>query len=192
MLKIASRYGLKHKYQAHSRVIVRFLENSAHNEENELPKNARIVICGSGLAGSSLAYHLAECDLGRHVVMLERGSIDITHFDTEKLLTSSGLVGSFKHSDLQVRLGQYSIKLLDKLTQQGFDLGWNQCGSLHLARTSDRMLQYRKMKTQSESWNIRCQLMSPEECKEKLKIIKNDDIKGGLYVADDGKTQFHI
>lgn len=85
-----------------------------------------------------------------------------------------------------VKLGQYSIKLLDQLTKEGFDLGWDQRGSLHLARTNDRMLQYRKMKTQSEAWNIKCSLMSKEDCKKKCGLIYDDDIIGGLFIADDG------
>lgn len=64
--------------------------------------------------------------------------------------------------------------------------GWDQRGSLHLARTFDRMLQYRKMKSQSEAWKINCKLMSPEECKAKCEIINDSDIKGGLFLADDG------
>lgn len=53
MLKIASRYGLNHNYQRSTGALVRFLRTGSNHEEDvELPKNARIVICGSGLAGS--------------------------------------------------------------------------------------------------------------------------------------------
>lgn len=187
MLKIASRYGLNHNYQRSTGAFVRFLRTgSNHDEDVELPKNARIVICGSGLAGSSLAYHLSLADLGHHVVMLERGTIDMKNLESANFSTSSGLVGSFKNSAPQVKLGQYSVKLLDQLTKEGFDIGWEQRGALHLARHHDRMLQFRKMKTQSEAWMIKCELMSPDECKQKCSIISDKDLIGGLFVKDDG------
>lgn len=76
---------------------------------------------------------------------------------------------------------------MDELTKHGHDIGWDQRGSLHLARTHDRMLQYRKMKSISEFYGINCKLMSPEECKEKCGVIFDGDIKGGLFLYDDGK-----
>lgn len=114
---------------------------------------------------------------------LERGPID-TNVSLKQ--TSSGLVGSFKYSAQQVRLGRYSIKLLDELTKDGFDVSWDQRGALHLARTHDRMIQFRKMKSQSLPWEINCKLMSTEECKEKCGVIFDEDIKGGLFIHDDG------
>lgn len=65
-------------------------------------------------------------------------------------------------------------------------MGWEQRGSLHLARSYDRMLQYRKMKSQSEAWGINCKLMSTEECKSKCGVIYDGDLKGGLFIEDDG------
>ena len=83
-------------------------------------------------------------------------------------------------------MGQYSVKLLNQLTKEGFDIGWEQRGALHLARHHDRMLQFRKMKTQSEAWMIKCELMTPDECKKKCSIINDKDLIGGLFVKDDG------
>lgn len=108
------------------------------------------------------------------------------NLESANFSTSSGLVGSFKNSAPQVKLGQYSVKLLDQLTKEGFDIGWEQRGALHLARHHDRMLQFRKMKTQSEAWMIKCELMSPDECKQKCSIISDKDLIGGLFVKDDG------
>lgn len=119
------------------------------------------------------------------MTLLERGTID-ANISKNITQTSSGLVGSFKHSAQQVKLGRYSIKLLNELTRDGFDVGWDQRGSLHLARTHDRMIQFRKMKSQSGPWEINCNLMSTEECKAKCGVIYDQDIKGGLFIHDDG------
>lgn len=187
MLKILSRQSLHLNYYQCCHNSVRFVKRSAssvEDVENSLPKKSRIVICGSGLAGSSLAYHLALADHGHHTVMLERGTIDESSHVKDS--GSSGLVGNFKYSASNTSLAQYSIKLLDDLTKEGFDLGWNQCGSLNVARTHDRMTQYRKMNSQSQAWGIDCKLLSPEQCTEICPLMESSDLKGGLFIPQDG------
>lgn len=62
---------------------------------------------------------------------------------------SSGLVGVFKPSRPQVKLCQESVQLYKELEAQGYPTGWKQCGSLCVARTHDRITQFRRMKAQS-------------------------------------------
>ena len=38
-----------------------------------LPEEARVVICGGGVLGSAVAYHLCELGWGEHTVILEKG-----------------------------------------------------------------------------------------------------------------------
>lgn len=160
------------------------LEDEAENIVN-LPSSARFVICGSGLAGSSLAYHLSLLDQGHNTIVLERGQL--SENSQVKDSGSSGLVGCFKHSAQQTALARYSINLLHELTQQGHDIGWHQRGSLKLARTHDRMTEYHRLKSLSSSWGgIDCRIMSIDECKELCPLIESSDIKGGLYVKNDG------
>lgn len=186
MLKIFNRSSVHPNYYQCCHHTVRFIQRGVRKDEETslLPKKSRIVICGSGLAGSSLAYHLALLDHGHNTVMLERG--EISENRQVKDSGSSGLVGNFKHSAQQVALAQYSLNLLDELTKQGFDIGWNQCGSLNVARSHDRMTQYRKMKSQSLAWGIECNLMSRDECQSMCPLIETEDIKGGLFIPKDG------
>lgn len=186
MLKIITRSSLHPNYFQCCHQATRFVHRGLRSDEDGdlLPKKSRIVICGSGLAGSSLAYHLAMSDHGHHTVLLERGTIGENRQFKDS--GSSGLVGNFKHSSQQVRLAQYSLNLLDELTQQGFDIGWNQCGSLNVARHHDRMTQYRKMKSLSSAWGIECNLLSPEECQALCPLMEASDIKGGLFIPKDG------
>lgn len=184
MLKIIIRKQLHPKFFQCCHRTVRFAHRAANTDEDSdfLPKNSRIVICGSGLAGSSLAYHLALLNHGHHTVLLERGTIS----ENKEIVGSSGLVGNFKNSAQQVVLAKYSLDLLDNLTNQGFDIGWNQCGSLNVARCHDRMTQYRKMMSLSPAWGIECKLMSPEECLAMCPLIESSDLKGGLFIPKDG------
>lgn len=62
---------------------------------------------------------------------------------------TAGLVGIFKPTLAQVRLCQTSMDLFRELEAQGLPNGWNQCGSLCLARSNDRMTVFRRMKALS-------------------------------------------
>lgn len=114
-------------------------------------------------------------------VLLERGSIEHARAGL-----ASGLVGIYKGASSQVKLAQRSVELLEELTNSGLDVGWKKCGSISLARSNDRMTEYRRMKSQSIAFNLKCEVLSPEECKEICPIIDISDIKGGLHVPSDG------
>lgn len=38
-----------------------------------LPKEAKVVICGGGLMGTSVAYHLAELGHGPQTILIDKG-----------------------------------------------------------------------------------------------------------------------
>lgn len=118
---------------------------------------------------AAVAYHLALQGLGSEVVLLEQNRLvsisfeKMTHFYQFYRLNylhifrigggmtwhSSGLVGAFKPTYSQVLLAQQTIKLYEDLTSKGLKTGWKQCGSLNVARTRDRMTQFRRMKALS-------------------------------------------
>lgn len=51
-----------------------FANGQLNTEENGLPpKKSRVVICGGGVMGASVAYHLAQMGWGPHTVLLEQG-----------------------------------------------------------------------------------------------------------------------
>lgn len=62
---------------------------------------------------------------------------------------SSGLIGVFKPSYSQVTLTKSSVELYKELESKGLSTGWKQCGSLNIARTRDRLVNFRRMKAQS-------------------------------------------
>lgn len=56
----------------------------------------------------------------------------------------------FKSSYPQVKICQATFKLYEELVAKGYDIGWKQCGSLSIARTSDRMSVFHRMKSHTE------------------------------------------
>lgn len=47
--------------------------NNALDENRPLPREAKVVICGAGVMGASVAYHLAELGWGPHTVLIDQG-----------------------------------------------------------------------------------------------------------------------
>ncbi|XP_076762368.1 pyruvate dehydrogenase phosphatase regulatory subunit, mitochondrial isoform X2 [Xylocopa sonorina] len=154
---------------------------ASEDVDDPLPKEAKVVICGGGVMGGAVAYHLSRMGLGPQTVILESGRLGGgTTWHT------SGLVGAFKPSLAQVKLAQDSIALYKELEEKGLSTGWKQCGSLSLARTRDRMTVFRRMKAQSISRNIECHLITPKQVQEICPLLQVDDLVGGLWIPGDG------
>uniref|UniRef100_T1IHI3 Pyruvate dehydrogenase phosphatase regulatory subunit, mitochondrial n=1 Tax=Strigamia maritima TaxID=126957 RepID=T1IHI3_STRMM len=157
-------------------------KNAVGKVEDSLkpPKTVRVVVCGGGVTGSSVIYHLSQ--LGwTDVVLIEQGKIG-----GGSTRHAAGLLGQLKQSTTESRICQNSVKLYKELEEKGFETGWKQCGSLLLARTKDRFMSLRRLKSTAGVVNIDCDLVSPEEIKKLCPLIRTDDLQGGLYVPADG------
>lgn len=148
---------------------------------SDVPKQAQVVICGGGVVGCSVAYHVAR-DYGiTDVVILEKGVIG-----GGSTKHGSGLLGQLKPTPIESRVCQYSIRLYQELESRGLNTGWNQCGSLLLARTKDRLFYFRRLAAMAASLNLECHLLSPTEAQQKAPNITTDALEGALWVPGDG------
>ena len=84
-----------------------------------IPGQAQIVIVGGGIAGVSVAYHLAK--LGRKdVLLLEQGSLTCG-----TTWHAAGLVGQMRPNRSMTRMSQYGIGLYATLeAETGLATGW--------------------------------------------------------------------
>lgn len=152
----------RNSWQKHS-IFIKQLNNGDVSEIIEPPKQTKVVICGGGVMGASVAYHLAKLGWAGDTVLVEQGRfvlcflieyiilLHITNYRIGGGTTwhSSGLIGTFKPSLSQISLTKSSIELYKELEAKGLSTGWKQCGSVNLARTTDRMFIFRRMKAQS-------------------------------------------
>lgn len=162
------------------------LESAAQVAENttiplELPGEARVVICGGGVVGCSVAYHLARDHGLTDVVVLEKGVIG-----GGSTKHGAGLLGQLKATTIECRVSKYSIQLYKDFESRGFDTGWNQCGSLLLARTKDRLFYFKRLAAMATSLNLECHLLSPAEAQSKAPDITTELLEGALWVPGDG------
>lgn len=54
-------------------VVTKLANVTTENSEYVLPKEARVVICGGGVMGGAVAYHLSLLGLGPETVLVESG-----------------------------------------------------------------------------------------------------------------------
>src|SRR5436305_15350899 len=114
------------------------------------------VIIGSGIAGSSVAYHLTE--LGWHdVVVLEQGPLvsgTTSH--------APGLVGQLRSSVSLTRMLMYSGLLYRELEVDG-KRGYAEVGSLRLASSKERLEELKRQGGFAKGVGLEAELLTPQE-----------------------------
>src|ERR1051326_8942867 len=146
-----------------------------------LPAEAKVVIVGGGVIGTSVAYHLTK--LGwKDVVLLEQGQLG-----GGTSWPAAGLVGRLRTSNSMTRINKYTVELYTQLQQEtGHSVGWKQVCSLIVAKSEDRMIQLRRTMAMAELFGVEAHLISPEDALEKWPLLRIDDLLGAAWLPHDG------
>ncbi|TYR32914.1 FAD-dependent oxidoreductase [Mesorhizobium microcysteis] len=147
-----------------------------------LPAKARVVVIGGGVAGCSVAYHLAK--LGwTDIVLLER-----------KQLTSgttwhaAGLIGQLRASANMTRLAKYTADLYQRLeAETGVATGMRQCGSISVALTAERHEELRRSVTMGRANGVEVEEISVSDAKQLYPHLEVGDVVGAIHIARDGQ-----
>jgi glycine cleavage system aminomethyltransferase T/glycine/D-amino acid oxidase-like deaminating enzyme len=143
-------------------------------------ERAEVVVIGGGVAGCSVAYHLAKAGW-KDVLLLEKG--ELTSGSTHH---AAGLVTQFNPSATMMRFRRYSIELYREL---GVFAG---VGSVRVASSAESLIELRRAVSRAAGIGLEAELISPEEVLERLPGADAASIHGGVWMAQDGHVDPHI
>ncbi|NXP55343.1 PDPR phosphatase, partial [Heliornis fulica] len=145
-----------------------------------LPPQARVVICGGGVAGTSVAYHLSRMGW-KDIVLLEQGRLaaGTTRF-------CAGIVSTARHAAIELKMADYSNKLYQQLEQEtGVKTGYVKTGSVSLAQTQDRLISLKRIAASLNVMGIPCEIITPKQVVQLHPLINIHDLVGAMYVPED-------
>ncbi|MFB9674692.1 GcvT family protein [Streptosporangium vulgare] len=136
---------------------------------------------GGGVAGCSVAYHLAR--LGwTEVILVEQH--ELTEGTTWH---SAGFVGQLRSTVTQTKMIMYSAGLYPELAElTGLDPGWHGVGGLRLATTPERVEESLRLAGAGETYGLGLEVISGAEAKEMLPLLRADDVRAALWLPGDG------
>jgi 4-methylaminobutanoate oxidase (formaldehyde-forming) len=144
-------------------------------------EQARVVIVGGGIAGCSIAYHLAQ-----------KGWTDALLLDKGELTSGStwhaaGMVTHFHTSPTIMRMRRDSIRLYRGLqAEAGAPEHWHEVGSLRVASSRDQWLFLRRQVGTARALGLDVDTISPAEALRLFPLMSPDDLHGAMYLPGDG------
>ncbi|XP_051703249.2 pyruvate dehydrogenase phosphatase regulatory subunit, mitochondrial isoform X2 [Oryctolagus cuniculus] len=145
-----------------------------------LPAQAQVVICGGGIMGTSVAYHLSKMGW-KDVVLLEQGRLAAgsTRF-------CAGILSTARHLTIEQKMADYSNKLYQQLEQEtGIQTGYVRTGSISLAQTQDRLISLKRINSRLNVIGIPSEIISPKKVAELHPLLNVHDLVGALHVPED-------
>jgi dimethylglycine dehydrogenase len=145
---------------------------------------ARVVVIGGGAVGVGTLYHLARKGWS-DVVLVERR--ELTSGSTWH---AAGLLPLFNLSYSVGQLHKYSVELYKSLeAETGLNAGLSTVSNIRLARTQDRMDEYKYYAGIARTIGVAVQFLTPPEVKEIWPLMETDGIIGAIQHLEDGYIQ---
>jgi sarcosine oxidase subunit beta len=151
-------------------------------------ETADVVIIGSGIVGSSVAYHLAEQGC-RNVLVIEREA----HQGKGSTGKSMGGVRAQFATDVNIQMSRYSIDFFSRFDEVvGHPADYRAHGYLFCA-TNETQLEYLKTNRERQlALGVKnVELVSREDIVKFVPQLRTDDIIGGTFCPTDGFVDPH-
>jgi dimethylglycine oxidase len=142
---------------------------------------ARVVIIGAGIVGSSAAYYLSQKGWG-DIVVIEQGPLFEAGGSTSH---APGLVFQTNFSKAMCLLSQWSVQLYSQL-QLNDQPCFYPVGSMEIAYTPERHEDLKRKLGHALAWGLEGALIAPEEIERKIPIIDTRHVYSAFYVPSDG------
>ena len=146
------------------------------------PSQARAVIIGGGIAGCSIAYHLAK-----------QGWTDVVLLEANQLTSgttwhAAGLIAQLRASKNMTKLAKYSQELYGNLeAETGVATGFRRCGSITVALTDERKEEIYRQASMARAFGVEVEEISADDVKERYPYLNVEDVTGAVYLPKDGQ-----
>ena len=148
----------------------------------EIPKTADIAIIGGGVMGASAAYHLARRGM-KNIVLLEKEEF----FGTGATGRCAGGVRYQFSTEINVKLSLESLPMLERFKEEiGQDVNYRQCGYLLIATDEKDAAAFQHNIALQHRLGVQTQLLSGDEVRTRLPLMKFDDALAGTFHQKDG------
>ena len=141
--------------------------------------SARVVVIGGGVAGTSVAFHLAERGVS-DVILLEQS--ELTWGTT---FHSAAFVGQLRAGVHLTRMMMDSVAVYRRLAGEQ-DLPWKEVGSLRLASSNERWEELTRLAAWAETFDLPVELVSTERALEIFPFFNPQGVHGALHIPTDG------
>src|SRR5258706_11585733 len=140
---------------------------------------ARVVVIGGGIAGCSVAYHLAAAGW-TDVLLVEKAQLT-----AGSTCQAAGLVTAFNPSSTMMAFRRYSIELYRSLG------GFATVGSLRLASSRDQLLELERTVSRARGIGLDAGVIGAEEARRLMPAISPESLFGAVHLAGDGHLDPH-
>jgi dimethylglycine oxidase len=141
-----------------------------------VPASARAVIVGAGIAGASIAHHLAARGWDG-LVVVDAGPLWETGGSTSH---APGLVFQHNPSRTMTRLAQWTVEVLSAAD------AYHAVGSVEVATTEERWAELDRRWARARGYGLDARLLTPAQVAELIPLVDPSLLLGGFHVADDG------
>jgi sarcosine oxidase subunit beta len=147
-----------------------------------LPNTADFVIIGGGVMGASAAYHLAQRGM-KNIVLLEKENF----FGQGATGRCAGGVRYQFSTEINVKLSIESLPMLERFKDEiEQDISYKQCGYLLVATNEKEVNVFKHNVKMQNGLGVPSQLLSGDEVRRRLPLMKFDDALAGTFNAKDG------
>ena len=150
---------------------------------NNVPESCKVVVIGGGVAGCSVAYHLAKFGW-KDTIILERDQLT-----SGTTWHAAGLVSQLGPSAAITKIRKYSLDLYKKLEKEiDFSSGLKLNGALSIATTEGRWQELKRQATTAQLYDVNVEVLDIDKIKKIYPIINDENIKGGIFMPGDGQA----
>ncbi len=151
--------------------------------KKSLPSSTKVVVIGGGVAGCSVAYHLAKFGW-KDTLLLERDQLT-----SGTTWHAAGLLGQLGATATITKLRKYSLNLYKELEKKTeLSTGLKQNGAITIANTKERLQELLRQATAAQMFDVNVEVLNKKRIQDLYPGINDQDILGGVYMPEDGQA----